>query len=115
MNEQNISPTEAINEFYRLKDKYENGFYEKYVKPILNKNKSKREKKVEFSKLPKQECINCKRNVGTLFSIRSDIENNIKIFTAKCGDIENPCPLDIQINYGIREGMNKFIKTARFF
>ena len=112
MNEQNITPIEAINEFYRLKDKYENGFYEKYVKPILNKNKSKREKKVEFSKLPKQECINCKRNVGTLFSIRTDIENNIKIFTAKCGDTENPCPLDIQINYGIREDMNKFIKTG---
>ena len=112
MNEQNITPIEAINEFYRLKDKYENGFYEKYVKPILTNKKSKREKKVEFSKLPKQECINCKRNVGTLFTIRNDIEDNIKKFTAKCGDIENPCPLDIQINYGIREGMNKFINSG---
>ena len=112
MNEPNITPIEAINEFYRLKDKYENGFYEKYVKPILNKNNSKRDKKAEFSKLPKQECINCKRNVGTIFTIRTDIENNIKKFTAKCGDTENPCPLDIQINYGIREGMNKFIKTG---
>ena len=112
MNEPNISPIEAINEFYRLKDKYENGFYEKYVKPILNNKKSKREKKIEFSKLPKQECINCKRNVGTLFSIRTDIENNVKNFTAKCGDTENPCPLDIQINYGIREDMNKFIQSG---
>jgi hypothetical protein len=115
MNEQNITPIEAINEFYRLKDKYENGFYEKYVKPIINKNKSKREKKVEFSKLPKQECINCKRNVGTLFTIRADIENNIKKFTAKCGDTENPCPFDIQINYGIREGMNTFIQSGLGF
>ena len=112
MNEQNITPIEAINEFYRLKDKYENGFYEKYVKPILTNKKSKREKKVEFSKLPKQECINCKRNVGTLFTIRNDIEDNIKKFVAKCGDTENPCPLDIQINYGIREGMNKFINSG---
>ena len=41
--ETTLTPIEAINEFYRLKDKYENGYYEKYVKPIIRSNKSKRD------------------------------------------------------------------------
>jgi hypothetical protein len=102
-----LTPIEAIDEFYRLKDKYENGYYEKYIKPIIKNNKSKREKRVEFSRLPKHECINCKRNVGTIFSISS--EKLIKHFKAKCGDIESPCPLDIQIDYSFRVKMDKEI------
>jgi hypothetical protein len=113
MTEQTIfTPTEAINEFYRLKDKYENGYYEKYVKPIVKSDKSKREKRVDFSKLPKHECINCKRNVGTLFTIRSDIKEGVKNYKAKCGDIKEPCPLDIQINYAIREPIDKLIRSG---
>lgn len=108
MTEQTIlTPIEAIDEFYRLKDKYENGYYEKYIKPIIKSNKSKREKRVEFSRLPKHECINCKRNVGTTFSISSDAKKLIKTFKAKCGDIENPCPLDIQIEYAFRLKIDK--------
>ena len=113
MSEQTIfTPTEAINEFYRLKDKYENGYYEKYVKPIVKSDKSKREKRVDFSKLPKHECINCKRNVETLFTIHSDDKEGVKIYKAKCGDINDPCPLDIQINYAIREPMDKIIRSG---
>jgi len=104
MTEQTIfTPEEAINEFYRLKDKYTSGYYEKYVKPIVRSNKSKREKRVEYSKLPKHECINCKRNVGTLWDIKVIPKENIKYFKAKCGNIEDPCPLDIQINYSLRD------------
>ena len=98
-----FTPDEAINEFYRLKDKYESTYYEKYVKPIIRSNKSKREKRVEYSKLPKHECINCKRNVGTLWDINIDTKNNIRYFKAKCGDKNDPCPLDIQIDYSVRE------------
>lgn len=110
MNEQTtLTPIEAIGEFYRLKNKYENEYYEKYIKPIIKTNKSKREKRVEFSRLPKNECINCKRNVGTLFSVTSDDKKTFKKFRAKCGDIENPCPLDIQIDYPFRLKMDREI------
>ena len=78
--ETTLTPIEAINEFYRLKNKYENEYYEKYVKPIIRSNKSKREKRVEFSRLPKHECINCKRNVGTIFTITSNAKKYIKYF-----------------------------------
>ena len=113
MNEQtNLNPIEAINEFYRLKDKYESGYYEKYIKPIIKSNKSKKEKRVDFSKLPKHECINCKRNVGTMFSITFDDKEGIKHFKAKCGDIQDPCPLDIEIVCSSREQMNKVIREG---
>ena len=93
---QKYTHAEAINEFYRLKDKYETLYYEKYVKPIVKNSKNRKQKRVEFSKLPKHECINCKRNVGTIFNI-SLTEFMFKKFIAKCGDLADPCPLDIQI------------------
>jgi hypothetical protein len=109
-----LTPIEAINEFYRLKDKYENVYYEKYVQPIVKSNKSKREKRVEYSKLPKHECFNCKRNVETIFNIRINRINNdsIKTFIVKCGDFKEPCPLDIQINYDFRDKFDKLIKEG---
>ena len=107
-----LTPIEAINEFYRLKDKYETGYYEKYVKAIIRSDKSKREKRVEYSKLPKHECINCKRNVGTLFNIKYDRVNAVRIFSVKCGDVQDPCPLDILINYSTRQQINMVIKEG---
>jgi len=107
-----LTPIEAINEFYRLKDKYESTYYEKYIKPIIKSNKSKKEKRVEYSKLPKHECINCKRNVGTIFTINVNKDELIRVFTAKCGDITEPCPLNIQINYSNREQMDKIIREG---
>ena len=114
MTEENqiLTAIEAINEFYRLKDKYETGYNEKYVKPIVKSSKLKREKRVEFSRLPKPECINCKRNVGTIFTISNDIQESVRNFIAKCGDISDPCPLDIQIDYSVREQLYKVITSG---
>ena len=68
-----LSVNEAMNEYYKLKAKYEMDYHEKYIKPILKANdKSKREKRLEYQKLPKAECINCKRNVGSIFTIKKD-------------------------------------------
>ena len=94
-----ISVEDAINEYYRLKNVYETSYYEKYLKPIIKaEKKSKREKRVEFSKLPKAECINCKRNVGTTFLIVGKVSE--RMYTAKCGDKTDPCPLNINIVNG---------------
>jgi len=91
-----ISVEDATNEYYRLKNLYETSYYEKYIKPIVKaEKKSKREKRVEYSKLPKAECVNCKRNVGTTFSIVG--KSSERVFTVKCGDINAPCPLNINI------------------
>jgi hypothetical protein len=106
-----LTPIEAINEFYRLKDKYETSYYEKYVKPIINSSYPKKQKRVNFSKLPKPECINCKRNVGTIFTAKYNKPEYVRQFIAKCGDFQDPCPLDIQINYGFRETFSKYIAS----
>ena len=94
---------EAINDFYRLKDKYETGYNTKYVLPIVKINIPNKAKRVLFSKLPKPECINCKRNVGTIFTIKNDTKEDVRNFIAKCGDLTEPCPLEIQINYSVRD------------
>lgn len=102
---------EILNEFYKLKDKYGKTYYEKYVKKIVQAtNKSNKEKKREFSSLPKPECINCQRNVGTLFSITNDQNEFRRQFVIKCGDIAEPCPLDIQFFYGTRISYEDEIK-----
>jgi hypothetical protein len=102
---------EALNEFYKLKAKYENTYYEKYVKPIIkSNNKSKREKRIEYSRLPRAECVNCKRNVGTVFSIKPDPNDYKRIFIAKCGDLDEPCPLDIQFEMADRQRLESQTK-----
>lgn len=100
-NTENIN--EILNEFYKLKEKYEKGYYEKYLKKIIKStNKSNKEKKREYGSLPKPECINCGRNVGTIFSIINDKDNDRRNFLIKCGDITDPCPLNINFFYGNR-------------
>jgi hypothetical protein len=92
---------EAINEFYKMKDKYETAYKDKYIQPLLkSKTISKKEKRISFSKLPKPECINCKRNVGTVFSIKHNGIDFTRQYIAKCGDANEPCPLNINLIKG---------------
>jgi hypothetical protein len=92
---------DSLNEFYKMKDKYETDFKEKYINPILKSKNSQREKRVAFSKLPKPDCINCKRPVGTIFLIKNATGGDFtRKFIAKCGDATEPCPLNINIHKG---------------
>jgi hypothetical protein len=113
--EPTLTAIEAIGEFYRLKEKYETEYREDYVKAIIaNRDMSKREKKMAFSRLPKPPCINCNRNVGTLFTISIDDANKegFKKYNIKCGDIQEPCPLDVEIHYSIRLKMDTLINKG---
>jgi hypothetical protein len=93
--------SEVLNEFYNLKKKYERTYYEKYIKKILKStNKSNKEKRLERAGLSKPECVNCGRNVGTIFSIIGDEVNDRRNFTVICGDVKDPCPLNIRFSYG---------------
>lgn len=96
-NTQNQKINEAIDQFYKLKNEYETNFYEKYVKPIINSGQSRREKKSQYQKLPKHKCINCGRNVGSIFTVKGDPKELTHTYIAKCGDIAAPCPLNISI------------------
>jgi len=99
---------EALSEYYKLKSKYEENFNEKYLDPILrDATKSKKEKRLEYQKLPKPECVNCRRNVGSIFSVKKNAEEYLRQFTAKCGDLNDPCPFNINIEYTQRDEINK--------
>ena len=101
---------EVLNEYYKLKSKYEDNFHDKYIKPILrSEGKSKREKRLEYQKLPKPECINCKRNVGSIFTIKKDSQEYSRTFIAKCGNLDDPCPLNIVFDYTGRDELDKEI------
>ena len=104
---------DALNEYYKLKAKYQENYHDKYIKPILRSNdKSKREKRLEYQKLPKAECINCKRNVGSIFSIKKDQTELSRTFSASCGDLTDPCPLNINFDYTFRNELNKEMLEA---
>jgi len=92
-----------LDEFYKLKDQYESEYKKKIVRPISQSAtaKSFKEKRKLLRDAPKARCVNCKRPVGSEFSIKYFKEENSlesgRIFTAKCGDSEDPCPLNINI------------------
>jgi hypothetical protein len=90
---------EALNNYYKLKSTYENDFNKEKNKITNNSNLSWKEKRREF-KLLKKKCINCKRPVGTLFTNYYNEKDFSRVLKVICGDIQNPCLLNIIINIG---------------
>ena len=94
---------EALNEYFKLKLKYETKINENKKKIINNVTLSNREKRSEYLKL-KPKCINCQRPGGTKFNItyfeETDIEDAHRQYSATCGIIADPCNLDIKIKIG---------------
>jgi hypothetical protein len=101
--------TSAINNYYNLKNKYQE-------KRALEKDKinekydslSWKERRAKFQRLHFK-CINCDRNVGTIFqTVFLDEDKHI---IAKCGDRKEPCDLDVDINLGytktFKEGIHE--------
>lgn len=79
-----------LNNYFELKYLYEKKLNKKKNTILNDKSLSKKEKTKKYRNISIP-CINCKRNVGTIF----DIQNNI--YVAFCGDREKPCNLDIQL------------------
>ena len=113
MNTTNNSEKKEFNDalymFYKLKGQYEYfiGLEKKSI--IKSKVLSWREKRRMFKRY-KPKCINCKRAVGTVFSVgkqstkssednndNENDQNDARILRAYCGDRLNPCPLNIEI------------------
>jgi len=82
----------AIDNYFKLKQKYEKQINE-YIKKISkNEALTKKEKQSLFKQF-QPKCVNCKKSGGTLFT------NKDRVLKAKCGSAE-PCKLDIEINEG---------------
>jgi hypothetical protein len=97
------SVKEALNEYFKLKLKYENQISANKKKIANNSTLSNREKRSEYLKL-KPKCINCKRPGGTIFKTtffnETDKEDSHRQYSAKCGILADPCNLDIKIQVG---------------
>ena len=112
------SPEDALNEYLKLKNKFETEI-DVYKKKIMNNQTlSKREKRSEFLKImPK--CVNCRRpsKRGTIFSLvynpETDATAAYRKFSASCGNLAHPCNLNIEIHVGEVEPVDKLISNIR--
>jgi hypothetical protein len=104
---------ETINEYYKLKYKYENQIMTNKKKIINNTLLSNKEKRSEYNKL-KPKCINCKRPGGTIFSTtfvpETDKGDAYRELKAHCGIIADPCNLDIKIRLAKIELIPEILK-----
>ena len=109
---------DALNDYFRLKEKFEHEINVNKRKIINNPTLSKREKRAEYLKLmPK--CVNCKRpsRKGTIFSITfnpsNDKDDSYRVFKSQCGNLADPCNLNIEINLGSFENLDKSIADIK--
>ena len=98
-----------LNDFYKLKNNYENEILKEKKKIIKNQELSWKEKRNEFKSF-KPKCINCKRPVGTIFSIKYNTEVEFRELKAICGSRTDPCNLNININPGVTYNIMDHIK-----
>lgn len=110
--------TDALNDYFKLKNIFEIQVNKEKTKLINNLLLSNREKRAEFLKImPK--CVNCKRpsKKGTIFSIKyipeTDDKHAYKKLTAMCGNLADPCNLDIEIHLNETEPLDKLISNVR--
>jgi hypothetical protein len=119
MSDQDIpTPKDAINEYFKLKSIFENEISVRKKKIMNNPSLSKREKRMEYLKfMPK--CVNCKKpsKKGTLFSSvlnpETENEGGYRKYSVKCGNLVDPCNLDIEIHLGENEPLDKLIQNIR--
>jgi len=108
---------DALNEYFKLKNKFEHELEFIKKKIINNQILSKKEKRIEFLKImPK--CINCKRpsKKGTIFSTiyhnSDDKTESYRILKAFCGNLADPCNLNIEIIVGKTDNIEELINSV---
>ena len=85
--QQKINYNDAVLKYFKLKTKYEKKAHD-MKKEAYNAGGKK------LLKTVKPPCVNCKRPVGSIFSLK-DMR-----YTAICGDATNPCRLNIELFKG---------------
>lgn len=89
----------ALEDYYKLKGEYDTKIQAQRKKIRNDKSLSKQERRRKMLELvPK--CINCGKRGGTKFTI------NGSILRCVCGNTEEPCSLNIEINRGMFENLS---------
>jgi hypothetical protein len=113
-----IDPNEALNEYFGLKQKFEKELSNFKKKIIGNNGLSKKEKRDQYLKF-KPKCVNCKKpsKKGTIFSVEyrknEDEVAGHRIYKCICGNLTDPCNLNIEISMGEYEPFDKSLQFVR--
>lgn len=104
------SVNDTIYNYYKIKNEYEDTI-RKEKRSILKNNKleSSDEKRKEYHKF-KPKCYACKRSGGTIFTTKLNKEA-VRIASAVCGHVQDPCGLHIEINLGNYDLLKNVIDT----
>jgi len=95
MSHSHISVENALIEYYKLKDKYEDKYDSKKISIISDETSTISKKKEKVSRInATRKCIICRAEGGTMFT------DNNRILKAVCGNKSNPCGLNIEISKG---------------
>jgi hypothetical protein len=101
---------DKLNTFYYLKQKYEQDKKERCNKFALDKDKSSWKMKRAYFASKKPKCVNCKRKVGSEFSIKHI--DGFRNFLGKCGDVSKPCDFHIEFKVPYVVRIDKELKNA---
>ncbi len=95
MSQPHISIENALIEYYKLKDKYDDKYDSKKMSIISDESLTISKKKDKVARInATRKCIICRAEGGTVFT------NNNGILKAVCGNKSNPCGLNIEISKG---------------
>ena len=105
-----IKINDAINEYYKLKDKYETVLKKRRKRlmddPAIRWDTLSAQQKAKRLSIIKPACILCKQDGGTIFS-----ENDGKL-RAICGNISQPCGLHIEVERGKYESLEALMNDS---
>ena len=88
-----------FNKYYKLKAQYDMNWEKQKKKVMNNDDLSKREKREKLKSL-KPNCISCKNKGGTIFSMKYDSEERARFLSATCGNVSDPCNMNVRISAG---------------
>jgi hypothetical protein len=89
----NESVIQAMEEYYKIKQAYDEQISKAKRKIIRDKSKDKQQKRQELAAI-KTKCVNCGKVGKMIFS------NNNNVLKAQCGVVGDACSLNIEINTG---------------
>ena len=107
MSRPHISVENALHEYYKLKDLYDEKFDIKKSSVLSDVTLSIQQKRTDIAKFKRaRKCIVCKQTGGTIFT---DVDRTLK---AVCGCVATPCGLNIEIAKGKIENIGELMAAT---
>lgn len=107
MSRPHISLDEALHEYYKLKDRYDEVYDKKKMSIMSDETLSMVQKRKKIEKLKaSRKCVVCKATGGTLFT------SDNRVLKAVCGSETTPCGLNIEIVKGKIESIGDIMRDT---